>query len=54
MKETLKRVENGEFAKQWVEEYKKGAPFLKESREKIGKHQVEVTGEEISKLFKRK
>jgi ketol-acid reductoisomerase len=54
MKEALKRIENGEFAKQWVEEYKKGAPFLKESREKIGKHQIEVTGEEIRKLFKKK
>jgi len=54
MKESLKRVENGEFAKQWVEEYKKGIPFLKQSREDIGKHQIEVTGEEIRKLFKKK
>jgi len=54
MKEALKRVENGEFAKQWVEESKKGAPFLKESREKIGKHQIEVVGSQIRELFKKK
>ncbi len=54
MKEALKRVENGEFAKEWVEEYKKGIPLLKSSREKIGEHQIEVTGEEIRKLFKKK
>ena len=54
MKETLKRVENGEFAKEWVEEYKRGIPFLKESREKIGEHQVETVGEEIRKLFTKK
>ncbi len=51
MKETLKRVENGEFANEWVEEYKRGIPFLKESREKIGEHQVETVGAEIRKLF---
>ena len=54
MKEALKRVENGEFAKQWVDESKRGAPFLKESREKIGKHQIEVVGNQIRELFKRK
>jgi ketol-acid reductoisomerase len=54
MKEALKRVENGEFAKEWVEEYNKGIPFLKESRENIGKHQIEVTGEQIRKLFRKK
>ncbi len=53
MKKALERVENGKFAKQWVKEYKKGIPFLKESRENIGKHQIEVTGEEIRKLFKK-
>jgi len=54
MKETLKRVENGEFAKEWVEEYKRGIPFLKESREKIGEHHVATVGEEIRTLFTKK
>ncbi len=53
MKEALKRVENGEFAKEWIKEYEKGIPFLKESRERIGKHQIEVTGNKIRKLFKK-
>ncbi len=54
MKEALRKIESGEFAKEWVEEYKKGMPFLKESREKIGKHQIEITGEEIRNLFKKR
>jgi ketol-acid reductoisomerase len=53
MQETLKRVESGEFAQEWVEEYKKGIPFLKASREEIGKHQIETVGEEIRKMFKK-
>lgn len=53
MQETLKRVENGEFAQEWVEEYKRGIPFLKASREEIGQHQIETVGEEIRKLFKK-
>jgi ketol-acid reductoisomerase len=53
MQEALKRVENGEFAEQWVEEYKKGIPLLKASRENIGKHQIETVGEEIRNLFKK-
>ncbi|HUV03107.1 MAG TPA: ketol-acid reductoisomerase [Desulfobacteria bacterium] len=53
MQEALKRVENGEFAAQWVEEYKKGIPFLKASRAEIGKHKIETVGEEIRNLFKK-
>jgi ketol-acid reductoisomerase len=53
MQDALKRVENGEFAAQWVEEYKKGIPFLKASREEIGTHKIETVGEEIRQLFKK-
>lgn len=53
MQEALKRVESGEFAQEWVEEYKRGIPFLKASREEIGQHQIETVGEEIRKLFKK-
>ena len=52
MKDALKRIESGEFASEWVEEYRKGIPFLKMSREKISKHQIETVGSEIRKLFK--
>ena len=51
MKQALKRVENGEFAKEWAEEYKKGIPYLKQSRENIGEHKIETVGTEIRKLF---
>ncbi|MBW2989323.1 ketol-acid reductoisomerase [Candidatus Woesearchaeota archaeon] len=53
MKEALKRVESGDFANEWIEEYKKGIPLLKKSREEIGNHQIEKTGEEIRRLFKK-
>ena len=51
MKDALKRIESGEFASEWIEEYRKGIPFLKMSREKISKHQIETVGSEIRKLF---
>ncbi len=53
MKKALERVENGEFAKEWIGEYKKGIPFLKASREKIGKHPIEITGDKIRSLFEK-
>lgn len=51
MKEALKRIEAGDFAEDWVAEHKRGIPFLKASREEIGKHQIETVGEEIRRLF---
>ncbi|HII16491.1 TPA: ketol-acid reductoisomerase [Candidatus Woesearchaeota archaeon] len=51
MKEALKRIESGEFAKQWIAEYEKGMPTLKKAREDIGKHEIERVGREIRRLF---
>jgi len=52
MKKILKYVESGNFAKEWVEEYKKGLPNLKRLREEDSKHQMEIVGKDIRKLFK--
>ena len=52
MKKILKDVESGNFAKEWVEEYKKGLPNLKRLREEDSKHQMEIVGKDIRKLFK--
>ena len=41
MKESLKRIESGKFAKDWLEEAAKGAPNLKAKREALGQHPVE-------------
>lgn len=54
MKETLKRVESGEFAAEWIKEYENGMPRLKEARERISKHEIETVGTNIRKMFKRK
>lgn len=53
MKEALKRIENGEFAEEWMNEYKSGMKKLIEAREKIAQHQIEKTGNEIRSLFKK-
>jgi ketol-acid reductoisomerase len=54
MKEALKRVENGEFAEEWINEYKSGCKKLVEARERIGRHQIETVGKEIRALFRKR
>ncbi len=52
MRKMLKDVESGSFAKEWVEEYKKGLPNLKKFREQDSNDKIEVVGKEIRKLFR--
>jgi len=54
MRESLKRIESGEFAKVWLEESRKGCPNLLKQRAELGQHPVEVTGRRIRELFERK
>jgi len=54
MKEALKNVENGNFAKGWMDEYKNGMKNMKKWREEEKNHPIEVVGKEIRKLFKKK
>jgi ketol-acid reductoisomerase len=49
MKTILKDVQNGSFAKEWVDENKKGIPNLKKMREEAKKHQIEKIGKELRK-----
>ncbi len=53
MKESLKRIESGEFAKAWMKEAAKGAPTLAKKREALSKHPAEIVGAKIRKLFER-
>lgn len=53
MKEALKKVESGEFAKEWMDEYKNGLPNLKKMRDEGKKEKIEIEGDKIRKLFKR-
>lgn len=54
MKESLRRIESGEFAAKWLKEARNGAPVLKAKREALGEHLVETTGKRIRSLFERK
>lgn len=54
MKESLKRIESGEFAKIWLEESRKGAPTLLAKRKVLGEHLVEKTGRRIRNMFEKK
>jgi ketol-acid reductoisomerase len=51
MKESLKDIESGKFAKAWIAEARAGAPNLKAKREALGAHPVEITGAKIRSLF---
>jgi ketol-acid reductoisomerase len=51
MKNAALRVKSGEFAKEWVEEYSKGAPNLKRLMELVQSHPIEQVGKEMRKLL---
>lgn len=54
MKESLKKIENGEFARKWIEESKNGAPNLLAKRKALGDHPLEITGKKIRDMFEHK
>ena len=54
MKGVLADVEDGSFAKEWMNEYKNGLPNLKRLREEESKHPIEVVGKEVRALFKKR
>ncbi len=54
MKESLKKIEDGSFAKEWLEESKNGCPNLLAKRKALGEHQIEIVGKKIRALFEKK
>lgn len=52
MKQLLKEVEDGSFAKEWIDEFKGGIKNFDELREKTRNHPIEVHGKKIRDLFK--
>jgi len=54
MKESLRRIESGEFAKKWLEESRNGAPNLLSKRKALGEHLLETTGKRIREMFESK
>lgn len=51
MKETLAKIQSGQFAKEWVAETKAGYPNFNRMREEEKKHQIESVGKEVRSLF---
>ncbi|MBN2739096.1 MAG: ketol-acid reductoisomerase [Spirochaetales bacterium] len=54
MKKVLEEIDNGTFAKNWIQEVKNGSKVLKQKREELKAHEVEKTGQAIRKLFQTK
>lgn len=54
MKAARKDVENGTFAKQWMDDYEAGLPLLSKLREEQSKHPIEDTGKKVRGLFRKK
>jgi len=51
MKAVLADIQNGNFAKRFMEDQAAGAPALKELREKGEAHPIEATGRKLRELF---
>ena len=51
MKEILHRIQNGEFAQEFVDDCNNDHKWLLEQREAINSHPIEVTGEKIRSMF---
>ena len=51
MREALRRIQNGEFAKEWVEEYASGGKNFQRLREEDANHPVEKVGENLRKMM---
>ena len=51
MKESLKDIHEGKFAREWIAEARAGAKNLKAKRESLSSHPAEITGKEIRRLF---
>ncbi len=51
MKEALNNIQNGTFAKNWLEENKSGRPFFNKCREELKGSLIENVGEDLRKMM---
>ena len=51
MKKILDEVQNGQFADEWIEENKEGAPRLAAEREKTRSHPIEKVGQKLRQMM---
>ena len=51
MREALRRIQNGDFAKEWLNEYRSGGANFKKLRQEEADHPVEKVGAELRKMM---
>jgi len=51
MKEMLKDVQSGKFAKEWIEENKKGRPLFNKLSKAEDTHPIEEVGRRLRKMM---
>ena len=51
MREALRRIQNGDFAKEWIEEYASGGKSFQKLREAEFSHPVEQVGDELRRMM---
>jgi ketol-acid reductoisomerase len=51
MKDVLKEIQDGTFAKAWIDENKTNRPFFNKCREDLKKEKIEVVGENLRKMM---
>src|SRR5690625_2562560 len=51
MKDILADIQNGSFAKKFIEDQDAGAPAFTKLREDEAKHEIETVGKELRKMF---
>ena len=51
MKKILEEIQQGKFAKEWIDEAKSGSKNFKAMKEKDKQHRVEVVGRKLRKLM---
>ena len=51
MVEALKRIQNGEYAKEFILENRAGAPTLQAKRRLLAEHQIETVGEKLRSMM---
>jgi ketol-acid reductoisomerase len=51
MKEILAEIQSGEFAREFISEYKNGAPVMEEKRRVSREHGIEIIGEKLRSMM---
>ena len=51
MRDLLERIRNGEFAKEWIDENRKGRPQFTKRRKREAEHRIEQVGRELRRMM---